>query len=166
MVSQRFKDALLSVYHGEQFGEAFFESLLPYSENDEQRFIVGSLLQLESEGKAVMRPVLAKLQLALDEDSGSRPRGEAAVLAMKEMSWREKYSAIASGIRAKGLPQYEELATLVSAEEDREAYALADFMGRHERAVLTVAENIATDQRYPVEPVIELLHFPLSRPVS
>ena len=44
MVSQIFSDALLSVYHGEQFGEAFFESLLPKAQNEEQRYILGSLL--------------------------------------------------------------------------------------------------------------------------
>ena len=61
MVSQRFLDALLHVYHGEQFGEAVFETLLPQAEDEEQRYVLGTLLQLESEGKAVMRPMLSKL---------------------------------------------------------------------------------------------------------
>lgn len=59
MVSQIFSDALVSVYHGEQFGEAVFEALLPKAQNEEQRYILGSLLQLESVGKAVCLPSLA-----------------------------------------------------------------------------------------------------------
>jgi hypothetical protein len=164
MVSRIFSDALLSVYHGEQFGEAFFESLLPNAENEEQRYILGSLLQLESEGKAVMRPVLTKLGLPLDEDPDSRPRGLAGAQTLSEMPWRDMFAAMATGIRAKGLPQYEELTTLVSAEDDSEAYALANFMGAHERAVLAVAENIAGGKPNPIEPVIEILHFPLTKP--
>ena len=166
MVSQIFSEALLSVYHGEQFGEAVFESLLPEAENQEQSYILGSLLQLESEGKAVMRPVLTRLGLPLDENPDSRPRGLASAHALKEMPWRDMFAAMANGIRAKGLPQYEELATLVSAEEDGEAYELANFMGQHERAVLAVAENIAAGRLNPMAPVIEILHFPLTRPGS
>ena len=164
MVSQRFREALLDVYHGEQFGEAFFEALLSHAEDSEQRYVLGSLLQLESEGKAVMRPVLAKLGLSLDEDPASRPRGVSTSTMLREMPWTDKFAAMADGILSKGLPQYEELATLVTAEEDREALALASFMATHERAILKASENIAAKRENPVAPVVEILHFPLTRP--
>lgn len=161
MVGQPFLEALLDVYHGEQFGEAFFEALLPGAQDDEQRYILGSLLQLESEGKAMMRPVLTKLGLSLDEDPSSRPRGMKSAGMLREMPWTEQFAAMAAGIRAKGLPQYEELATLVSEEEDPEAFALASFMGKHERAILAASENIAVRRKNPIAPVVEILHFPL-----
>ncbi|MEO0712733.1 MAG: hypothetical protein AAFY37_02350 [Pseudomonadota bacterium] len=161
MVGQQFLEALVDVYRGEQFGEAFFEALLPHAEDDEQRYILGSLLQLESEGKAVMRPVLTKLRLSLNEDPGSRPQGVKSAGALREMSWTEQFAAMAAGIRSKGLPQYEELVTLVSADEDPEAFALANFMGKHERAILTASENIAAGRPDPVAPVVEILNFPL-----
>ena len=164
MVSQRFREALLDVYHGEQFGEAFFEALLPHAEDSEQRYVLGSLLQLESEGKAVMRPVLAKLDLSLDEDPASRPRGVSTSAMLQEMPWTDKFAAMADGIRSKGLPQYEELASLVTAEEDRDAFALATFMATHERAILMASENIAARRENPIAPVVEILHFPLIKP--
>lgn len=164
MVQQIFLEALQDVYHGEQFGEAFFEALLPHAVDDEQRYVLGSLLQLESEGKALMRPVLTKLGLCLDEDPGSRPRGVSSAEMLHEMSWADKFAAMAQGIRAKGLPQYEELATLVTAEEDAEAFALATFMGKHERAILAASENIALSRPNPMAPVVEILHFPLIKP--
>lgn len=166
MVSPKFREALLEVYHGEQFGEAIFEALLLHAQGDEQRYLLGSLLQLESEGKAVMRPVLAKLGLSLDEDPGSRPKGVSSSAALKEMPWNEKFAAMARGIRKKGLPQYEELARLVSAEEDADGFALATFMGKHERAILEASENIAAGRPDPIAPVAQILHFPLIKPVG
>lgn len=166
MVSKSFLEALLDVYHGEQFGEAVFEELLSQAEDQEQRYILGSLLQLESEGKAIMRPVLTKLGLSLDEDPKSRPRGVAGAQGLHDLPWKEKFAAMAAGIRAKGLPQYEELGTLVTPEEDQEAFALAQFMGKHERAILAASENIATGASGSISPVVEILHFPLIKPAS
>ena len=161
MVKPAFLEALQEVYHGEQFGEAFFEALLPYAKDGQQRYILGSLLQLESEGKAVMRPVLTKFGLCLDEDPGSRPLGVKSAEMLREMTWTDQFGAMAAGIRAKGLPQYEELATLITEDEDADAFALASFMGKHERAILEAAENISTGRDDPIAPVVEILHFPL-----
>ena len=164
MVSRIFLDALLAVYHGEHLGEAVFETMLPTAESDEQRYMLGSLLQLESEGKMVMRPLLMKFGLPLDENPESRSNGVAGAGGLMEMSWREKFAAMAASIEVRGLPQYEELATLISADEDAEAYRLAEFMGAHERAILAASENIAAGHPDPVAPVVEILHFPLIKP--
>ncbi len=137
---------------------------MPHAGDSEQRYVLGSLLQLESEGKAIMRPVLAKLRLSLDEDPASRPRGVSTSAMLREMPWTVKFAAMADGIRSKGLPQYEELASLVTAEEDREAFALASFMATHERAILKASENLAAKRENPIAPVVEILHFPLIKP--
>ena len=79
MVRPAFLEALQDVYHGEQFGEAFFEALLPHAVDHEQRYILGSLLQLESEGKAIMRPVLTKLGLSSGRRSPGRDLWELKV---------------------------------------------------------------------------------------
>ena len=164
MVSSVFREALLDRYHGEQFGEAVFETLLSEAQDLEQAYVFGTLLQLESEGKAVLRPVLSKLGLALDEHPASRPRGVAGAQTLQSMPWHDKFAAMAEGVRARGLPQYEALATLVGAEEDPAAFELACFMGRHERAILAASENIAAKRSDPLAPVIGLLHFPLLPP--
>ena len=166
MVSDTFREALLEVYHGEQFGEAFFEALLPYSQDNQQRYVLGTLLQLEAEGKAIMRPVLAKLGLSLDEEPKSRPRGVSSAEMLREMPWADKFTAMADGIRKKGLPQYEELASLVTEEEDADAFKLAAFMGTHERAILAASERLAAGHQDAISPVVEILHFPLIRPIS
>ena len=60
MVSRIFLECLSDVYHGEQTGEVAFEAMLASAENDEQHYILASLLQLETEGKALLRPTLMK----------------------------------------------------------------------------------------------------------
>ena len=64
-MNKRFKECLLDVYHAEQTGEVIFESMLRYAQNKEERFILGSMLQLETEAKAIMRPSLVQLELLL-----------------------------------------------------------------------------------------------------
>lgn len=162
MTSREFRDGLLEVYRGEQFGEAVFEVLVDQAENEEQGYILGSLLQFESEGKTRIRPLLARLGLPMSLAADSRAEGHAAVNALAEMSWQEKFAAMAASIRARGLPKYTALEKLVPAEEDQEAHGLAVFLGDHERAILRAAENIASGVARPVAPVVELLHFPLA----
>jgi len=40
-MNTKFKECLLEVYHAEQAGEAIFESMLQYANNDKERFIFG-----------------------------------------------------------------------------------------------------------------------------
>ena len=74
-MNKRFKECLLDVYHAEQTGEVIFESMLRYAQNKEERFILGSMLQLETEAKAIMRPSLVQLELPIEEEKLSREQG-------------------------------------------------------------------------------------------
>lgn len=164
MVSNAFKDSLLEVYYGEQFGEAFFSTLLQHAENDEQSCILGALLQLETEGKVKVRPLLARLGLPLNDDAKSIARGVSMAETMLNTPWTEKFSAMADGIKAHGLPQYEALADMVSADDDAEAHQVASFIGAHERVILQVCENIAAGAPDPAAPLATFLDFPLTLP--
>src|SRR5262245_50977118 len=99
------------------------------------------MLQFETEGKAIMRPLLMRLGLSMLEDPESRSGGAAAAAAMSGLGWGERFGALRQVVESTYLPRYLELATLVSPEGDAEAARIAAFMGTHERAVVTVAEN-------------------------
>ena len=71
-MNQRFKECLLEVYHSEITGEVIFESMLQNAKNSEERFIFGSMLQLETEAKAIMRPTLVHLDLKKEEKLNER----------------------------------------------------------------------------------------------
>ncbi len=164
MVSQMFKECLIEIYIGEQHGEAIFDTLLPKAQNDEQRFILSSLLQLETEGKARIRPILMKYDLSMVEHPDSKSYGKSAVEPLKDMSWTEQFAAMAKAIESVFLPKYQRLAKLVTEEEDAQAYELAKFMGDHEYALMVTSENIAVGRADSIAPVVELLQFPLIRP--
>ena len=88
-MNKKFKECLLDVYHSEQTGEMIFEYLLKYAQNKEERYIYGSMLQFETEAKAVMRPLLLKLDLPIGEEMVSRERGIEIGLSLKEIPFKE-----------------------------------------------------------------------------
>jgi len=156
----RFKECLLEVYHAEQTGEIIFESMLKHAQNNEERFILGSMLQLETEAKAIMRPTLVDLGLPIEEEVSIRRQGIAIGESFKDIPFVEIIQNIKQSVKNIYLPQYEELETLIT-EEDAEHFKLARFMGDHERALLLSAENISNNCNEPMKPVTEMLRFPV-----
>ncbi|WP_156256268.1 hypothetical protein [Sandarakinorhabdus oryzae] len=163
MVSTLFRECLMDVYIAEHGGEAAFEVMLSHAENDEQRYILGTLLQAETEGKALMRPLISRLGLPLLDPGNTRAETAAATEPFKEVPWRERFVFLGEAVRTTYLPRYEELATLVSADEDAQAAKIAQFMGTHERALLALAVNVIDGVADPAAPVAAILHFPLAR---
>ena len=164
MVTKAFKECLIDVYRGEVAGEAAFETMLGTADGIEQQYVIGSLLQFETEGNAIIRPLLMRLGLSMLEDSEGRAGGAAGGAHLGSLPWVERFVALRSLVEANYLPRYLELGTLVSAEEDPEAARIAAFMGTHERAVVELAANVMVGQADPAAPVTTLLHFPLPRP--
>jgi len=148
------------VYLGEQAGEMIFDSLLTMAEDDDQRYIFSNMLQLETEGKAIMRPLLVKLGIPIEENITLRNQGLEMAESFKGITFKEQFENIYQSVKNYYLPQYEELSALVD-EEDSEAYFIANFMGEHERSILLAADNIIKDKQDPVKPVRDLLRFPL-----
>jgi len=137
-----------------------FDSLLTMAEDDDQRYIFSNMLQLETEGKAIMRPLLVKLGIPIEENITLRNQGLEMAESFKGLTFKEQFENIYQSVKNYYLPQYEELSTLVD-EEDAEACFIANFMGEHERSILLAADNIIKDKQDPIKPVRDLLRFPL-----
>lgn len=165
MVSKLFRECLMDVYIAEHGGEAAFEVMLSHAENDEQRYIFGTLLQAETEGKALMRPLISRLGLSLLDPGNTRAETAAATEPFKALPWRDRFVVLGETVRTTYLPRYEELATLVTDDEDADAARIARFMGNHERALLALAANVVDGVADPAAPVAAILHFPLMRPM-
>ena len=163
MANQEFVECLSQVYQDEVTGEVVFETALSQAESAEQEYILGTILQFETEGKAMLRPLLSKFGLSLVEDDAAKEAAAAAAGQMNALTWTERFAAIRDIVKGTYLPRYEELATLVSEKEDTETARIAAFMGRHERAILELAENIVAGRPDPAAPVAALLHFPLPK---
>jgi len=161
MLSREFKECLVDVYHGEVAGEIASEILLSDAKNPDEKHILGTLLQFETEGKAIMRPLLSSCGLELQETPESRSGGTALGTEMRKLPWKERFATLHDLVASNYLPRYEELATLVSEEENAAAARIAKFMGKHERAFVEVARRISMGLPDPVSPIVDLLHFPL-----
>ena len=159
-MNKKFKECLLEVYHSEQIGEMIFEYLLKYAQNKEERYIYGSMLQFETEAKAVMRPLLSKLDLPIGEEIVSRERGIEIGLSLKEVPFKELMKDVEKSIENHYLPLYEELESLADEEEAEERF-VSKFMGDHERALLLTAQNFILDRNDSIKPIINMLRFPL-----
>lgn len=164
MPSKAFQECLLDVYHGEMAGEAAFEGMLARADDPLQRYVVGSLLQFETEGKALMRPLLMRYGLSLRDNHESMSGASAAAKQVNELPWVARFATLGDMVRTNYLPRYVELSTLVSADEDPEAARISLFMASHERALVKLTENVVAGVDDPAAPVTALLHFPLPRP--
>lgn len=159
-MNTKFKECLYEVYLGEQAGEMIFESILPFVEDKEERLIYSNMLQLETEGKAIMRPLLVKLGMPIEQKNSDKNQVTEIVESFKGITFKEQCQNIHDSVKNLYLPMYEELVSLVD-EDDEEAYFIAKFMGDHERAILQAAENILENRSDPIEPITRLLKFPI-----
>ena len=125
-----------------------------------KRDIYGSMLQFETEAKAVMRPLLLKLDLPIGEEIVSRERGIEIGLSLKEVPFKELMKDVEKSIENHYLPLYEELENLADEEEAEECF-VSKFMGDHERALLLTARNFLLDKDDSIKPITSMLRFPL-----
>ena len=149
------------LYQGEVFGEALFDRMLRDVDDARERHVVASLLQLETETKALLRPVVAARGLPIDEDGDQRTRGVATAAGMADLTWLDKVQLLQAGIRDHYLPRYQRIAA-EAGPEDREVTAL---MVRHEAALLeVVTREAAGDIATSLAPLDEHLRHPLPAP--
>ena len=161
MISGEFKESLLNIYHGEQFGEAFYATLLAEAEDESEKVILAALLQLETEGKARVRPLIVKFGLPAYDNPDSIAGGVKTAKRLAKETWQSKFAAMVDIIKEQGLPEYEGLWEKVSPEEDPEAAELAKFVGAHERVILEVCENVVNWVPNPASPLDDFLNFPI-----
>lgn len=149
------------LYQGEVLGEALFDRMLRDLDDDRQRHVVGSLLQLETETKALLRPALAARGLPLAEDPGQRAAGEQVGASLGPLPWLDKMAQLRAGIADHYLPRFQAIAA-EAAEDNREVTAL---MVRHETALLEVVTREAAEEvDGSLAPLDGHLRFPLPPP--
>lgn len=76
------------LYQGEVIGEGLFSCMLSTCA-PEHRNAVAQLLQLESEAKIRLRPLLLRLGISIVEDESLRAAGVAFAKQLAEKPWRE-----------------------------------------------------------------------------
>jgi len=146
------------LYRSEIFGERITLVLLEYAQDPVQHYKLATLLQLETETKARLRPFLMRLGLSLSEDDVSAELAE-TTQAIAHGSWREVMAGMRESVTGY-VARFEEIERL-GPEEDRE---MLHSMVVHERSILTFAERELAGAPGSLDDIIVQLCYPLPCP--
>ena len=157
MSLEEFKIALTELYQGEATGEVVFYRLLERFDSPGQQYKLGSLLQIETEAKARLRPAVLELGLDLVELDESRDKGNEFDRTFEGMDWRAAMAHLAT-IVEPFVTRYREIAEVAPPEYR----GLADSMVVHEKSVMNFAEREAAGAGdHSIDDVVKQLIFPL-----
>jgi len=147
------------LYQGEVLGEAILASYVALEENPERRYKWGTLLQLETETKARLRPFLSQLGLSIAQED-VREKVAEFTKGFASKSWHQHMEEIA-GITDWYLGKFREVES-AAPESERE---VAHSMVVHESALNTFAQlELAGDTNNSLNDVIAQLKYPLAKP--
>lgn len=154
-----YRTALAEQYLGEVSGEAFFSRLLAQFSAPRQRHVLASMLQLETETKARLRPAVAALGIDPVEADAARATGASNAAQLQGLDWAAAMAALADRL-VPFTHRYREIADLAPPE----FRALADAMVTHEQILLALARGEAGGNSNAALDALERhLMFPLPR---
>jgi len=157
--SAAYLHGVADVYRGEVLGEALFSRLAALSDSADRRYQFSVLLQLESEAKVRLRPLLSRLGLSVVEEESVRREGEARADRVAAQPWSATLSEWGAWI-AQAIRDYQTLARTAPAE-DRETL---EYMVRHEQVLAAfLAGERAEQGAAALAPVLDFLSHPLPR---
>ena len=144
------------LYESEILGERLFLALVAEAKGPRDRYHFGTLLQLESETKARLRPLLCKHGVSLDETM-DLALVDLAVEAYRGMTSQD-FAALNVPVLEEYLARFDAIAK-VGNEDDRE---ILESMVRHEAAIVRWAameRDGKTDGS--LDDIISQLNYPL-----
>jgi hypothetical protein len=152
-----YPSCIRELYESEIFGEAVFTALVVAAKTERERYHFGSLLQLETETKARLRPLLFKHGVSLSEDM--EMPDIAGIVAVYEAMSLTEFAAANIPVVQGFLTRFEEIAA-AGPEEDR---AALQVMIPHESAILKwVTMESEGKTAGSLDDVVAQLEFPLA----
>ena len=124
--------------------------------SNREKYHFGTFLQLESETKVRLRPLLRKYDLELVENHDNREQIEGFLAAYQENTWLDFLQAIKPLI-LEFIARYKEIADAGSPEEK----SVLQSMVTHEESFLHWIDKEAAGQNGALELAIEQLSYPL-----
>jgi hypothetical protein len=144
------------LYESEILGETLFLALVAEAKGPRDRYHLGTLLQLESETKARLRPLLYKHGVSLDQVA-DLSLVDTAIELYRDVSWPE-FAALNVPVVEDFLARFETIAQ-IGDEADHE---ILESMVRHEASILrwaTMERDGVVDGS--LDDVIAQLNYPL-----
>jgi hypothetical protein len=146
------------LYAAEILGEGLASRWLELSSNRDQRYKLALFLQLESEAKVRLRPLLARHGLDVVEDQAQRSAGAAVAEKFAAMPWKDAMGTFADLARPY-LERFQDLLTVALPEDA----PLVRFMVAHEGSVIRIAQREAAGDECMDSELIPMLSYPLVR---
>ena len=155
-----FEETLEELYQGEIGGEAFFCALLARFKEPDQQYKLGSLLQLETEFKAKIRPIAFAHGIDLVEKDESRREVAAFADSLTGESWEEVISQFAELMKGF-VARFEVLGASVPSTYSEFGKAIVE----HETSIGEFAALEASGETHrSIDRVAKQLAYPLARP--
>lgn len=152
---------IAELYAAEVLGEALASHWLSLTTDPEQRYKLALFLQLESEAKVRLRPLLARYGIDLVEDPGLKAEAAEAAEQFAAKPWQQAMAEL-SDLAIPYQKRFEALLDHAPPEDQ----PLVRFMAVHEREVSRIARLEATGQGSMADELVVMLAHPLPRALA
>ena len=160
MSLDEFKKGVMEMYQGEIIGEGLTNRMLAFYDEPRQRYKVAVLLQLETETKARLRPVIMRLGLDPTELEESRRAGHEFAERLAGLDWTEAMVQLRDGVKPY-VDRYLEIETMAPAEYREIAHAMVV----HEQSFYRFAElEAAGNATHSLDDIVAQLTYQLPMP--
>ena len=158
MTETEYPACINELYQSEVLGEKAFLALVNIAKTTREKYHIGTVLQLETETKARLRPFMLKHGFDLEEEGDSEMVGP-IVAAYQENSWLDFLAGL-SPLVNQFLARFEEIAAAGPAE-DRD---VLQSMITHEAAFVSWIDKEINGEEGSLDAIICQLQYPLSAP--
>jgi len=147
------------LYQSEVLGEAAFLALMKAAKNEREKYHFATLLQLETETKARLRPFLFRHGLELDESQAGAEQVTGFVALYRDNSWPEFLTQLKPMVE-QFLGRFEEIAA-AGPEEDQD---ILQSMVRHEESFVHWIEKETAGDEGALDVALSQIQYPVSEP--
>ena len=146
------------LYQSEVLGEQAFLALINIAKNEREKYHLGTVLQLETETKARLRPFMLDHGFDLVEGQDSELIG-GFVAAYQEVGWVEFLSGLTPLVN-QFLERFQDIAAAGPAEDQ----AVLQSMVTHEASFVSWIDKEVAGEEGSLDAIISQLKYPLSEP--
>jgi hypothetical protein len=147
-----------ALYAAEVLGEGLASRWLELTSDPDQKYKLSLFLQLESESKVKLRPLLARHRLSLVEDERQRAAGAAVADRFASAPWKEAMATLAD----LALPYVHQFQALLDAAPPEDV-PLVLFMVDHEQSIVRIAAQEAAGKGGMDRELLVMLSHPIAR---
>ena len=147
------------LYQSEVLGEAAFLALIKVARNAREKYHFGTLLQLETETKARLRPFLFGHGLEFDESQGDVEAISGFLTLYQQSEWLD-FLAQLKPMMEQFLARFTEIAEAGPAEDKH----ILESMIRHEESFVHWIEKETAGEAGALDVAISQIQYPLPAP--